>query len=174
MTVALPHHGPGRRRLLAGLCAAALLAGCATPPRPAATAGPGQPADAWTGRLGLQVEGQQSQSFSASFSLQGRPEAGELQLFSPVGSTIAVLQWSPTGATLREGQRARGFGSLAELVAQVTGTALPVPALFDWLAGRPSPVPGWEPDLRQQPEGRITAHRTDPQPNATLRIILDR
>ncbi len=169
---------PSRRHALAAvaaLCATALLAGCATPaaPRPADGSG-GKPANTWTGRLGLQVEGQQSQSFSATFDLQGRPDAGQLSLFSPVGSTIAVLQWSPGGATLRDGKGERGFGSLAELVTQVTGTNLPVPALFDWLAGTPSPVPGWEPDLRQQADGRITAHRTDPQPNATLRIILDR
>jgi outer membrane lipoprotein LolB len=161
------------------VAAALLLGGCAamaptSSASPSPVASPAATPAAWSGRLGLQVEGQESQSFSASFDLKGRPEAGELTLTSPIGSTLALLQWSPGSATLRSGQGERSFGSLEELVAHATGTAIPVPALFDWLAGTPTPVPGWEPDLRQQAEGRITARRTAPQPNATLRVVLDR
>ncbi|XAH22469.1 outer membrane lipoprotein LolB [Xylophilus sp. GW821-FHT01B05] len=134
----------------------------------------GQKTENWSGRLALQVDGSETQSFSASFELRGRAEAGELSLFSPLGSTLAVLQWSPGSATLRSGNDSRDFGSLDTLAAQVTGTAIPVAALFDWLAGTPTPVPGWQPDLRQQAEGRISARRTDPQPAATLRVVFER
>ncbi|MES2184740.1 MAG: outer membrane lipoprotein LolB [Pseudomonadota bacterium] len=180
MPAAATARGP-RLLAAAAVATALLLGGCAatapasSSPSPATGASsPAAAPSAWSGRLGLQVEGQDSQSFSASFDLKGRPEAGELTLTSPIGSTLAVLQWSPGSATLRSGQGARSFGSLEELVAHATGTAIPVPALFDWLAGTPTPVPGWEPDLRQQAEGRITARRFSPQPNATLRVVLDR
>lgn len=130
--------------------------------------------DSWSGRLALQVDGSETQSFSATFELRGRAEAGELSLFSPLGSTLAVLQWSPGSATLRNGNDQRSFGSLDALAAQVTGTAIPIAALFDWLAGTPTPVPGWQPDLRQHDEGRISARRTDPLPTATLRVVFER
>ncbi len=133
-----------------------------------------RPGDAWSGRLALQVDGAEAQSFSASFELKGRPDAGELILLNPLGGTIALLQWSPGIATLRTGQDQRRFGSLEALAAEATGTPIPVAALFDWLAGTPSPVPGWEPDLRQQAQGRIVARRTAPLPAAVLRVILDR
>jgi outer membrane lipoprotein LolB len=51
---------------------------------------------------------------------------------------------------------------------------MPVAALFDWLAGVPTPVPGWEPDLAALSDGRIRAHRTQPPPEADLRVVLDR
>jgi outer membrane lipoprotein LolB len=124
--------------------------------------------------MALQVDGQDTQSFAASFELQGNADAGQLSLFTPLGGTVAVLEWAPGRATLRSGQDVRNFGSLDTLVAQVTGTPIPVAALFDWLAGTASPVPGWTPDLRQREEGRITARRDTPLPAATLRIVFER
>lgn len=124
--------------------------------------------------MALQVDGQDTQSFAASFELQGNPALGQLSLFTPLGGTVAVLEWAPGSATLRSGQEVRNFGSVDTLVAQVTGTPIPVAALFDWLAGIPSQVPGWTPDLRQQEEGRITARRDTPAPAATLRVVFER
>ena len=162
-----------RARPAACLFAAALLiGGCATPPRP-----PG-PADAqagpWSGRLALQVEDNQSQSFAAGFQLRGSAREGELALFNPLGGTLAVLSWGPGTATLRSNGQAREFESVDALVAHATGSAIPVAALFDWLRGANTPVPGWQADLSQLPQGRLRAQRLQPPPPADLRVVLDR
>jgi outer membrane lipoprotein LolB len=148
-----------------------ILAGCATPPRPAEqaeTAGP------WSGRIALQVKDHPEESFSALFELAGTARAGELNLSNPIGGTLAVLNWSPGAATLRSNGKTREFESVEALVLQATGAAIPVTALFDWLRGVATPVPGWKPDLSQLAQGRISATRQDPQPEATLRVAIDR
>lgn len=157
-----------RRWMLAG--AVALLAACATPPKPVAA--PGE--QAWSGRMALTVEGQASQSFSAGFELKGTPEAGELTLTNPLGGTVAVLAWSPGNATLRSNGSTRQFDSLEALAQEATGAPLPVASLFDWLAGKPTPVPGWEPDVTQVADGRLRARRVDPPPPADLRLVFER
>jgi outer membrane lipoprotein LolB len=157
------------------ICMAALLSGCATPPRPAATA-QGTSA-AWAGRLALQTDGEapQQQTFAAAFELKGSAQSGELRLFSPLGQTLAALAWAPGKATLRASDGTREFDSLDTLVAQVTGTPIPIAALFDWLDGRPAEVPGWHADLSQlASDGRIVARRSAPLPAATLRVALER
>ncbi|KAF1049511.1 outer membrane lipoprotein LolB [Xylophilus sp.] len=160
-----------RRLLLCGL-GALLLAGCAQqPPRIAAASHGGA---RWSGRLALQVEDAQSQSFSATFDLRGSPERGELSFFTPLGSTVARLEWAPDAATLHTDDGARSFESLDALVRHVTGTPLPVPALFRWLDGQQAVVPGWRADLSQAGTGRLTAYREDPLPPAVLRVVLDR
>ncbi|MDF2464913.1 MAG: outer rane lipoprotein LolB [Ramlibacter sp.] len=155
--------------LLAG---AVLLSGCATAPKPAVTldaqTGP------WSGRLALQVEDNQSQSFSAGFELKGNAKAGELTLFNPLGGTLAALSWGSGFATLRGNGQAREFDSVDALVAHATGSAIPVAALFDWLRGTNTPVPGWQADLSQLGGGRLRAQRTQPPPPADLRVVLDR
>lgn len=161
----------------AAACLAAALAGCAAP-RPPPTAEPAAAArqgERWSGRLALQVEDAPSQSFYASFELTGDARAGSLTLLTPIGSTVAVLRWEPGSASLQQGsQPAQRFRSLDELAERATGTAIPVASLFDWLAGRASPVPGWTADLSAQPDGRIIATRQQPLPVATLRVVLDR
>lgn len=158
-----------RRALTVALLAA--LTGCATPPRP-----PEKPeaAGPWSGRLALQVMDHPEQSFSALFELSGSARAGELRLSNPIGGTLAALSWSPGAATLNSNGKTREFESVQALVQQATGAAIPVTALFDWLRGLATPIPGWKPDLSQLPEGRISATRQDPQPEATLRVALDR
>lgn len=167
--------GDGRRRLwLAAAVAAWLVAGCAVPPRapepdPAQTqTGP------WTGRLALQVQGDPRASFSAAFELRGQSQAGQLSLYTPLGGTAAVLQWSPGSATLQADGKTRAFDSLDALVAEATGAPVPVAALFDWLSGTATAVPGWQPDLSQLPQGRLHARRLTPPPVADLRVVLDR
>ncbi|AEG94439.1 Candidate Outer-membrane lipoprotein lolB precursor [Ramlibacter tataouinensis TTB310] len=156
-----------------GLAAAVLLlAGCAAPLRQGAQ--DGATASSWSGRLALQVQDDARQSFSAAFELRGRPEAGELRLFNPLGGTAGVLTWSPGRAVLETGGQTRQAASLEELVAQATGSPIPVTALFDWLAGIDTPVPGWKADLEQLAQGRIRAQRLAPPPLADLRVVLDR
>ena len=146
-----------------------LLAGCAQPPRPAASA-----QETWSGRLALQVDDPSAQSFSASFDLRGSPEAGELSLYSPFGSVLARLTWTHDLARLEQNGAVRQSPSLQDLLQEITGSHLPVAALFDWLQGRSTSAEGWQADLGAARQGRIVAQRLQPLPRTTLRILLDR
>jgi outer membrane lipoprotein LolB len=162
------------RRLALALLTSAVLfaAGCAQPVRAPQQAE--VPAGVWRGRLALQVEDRPSQSFSAGFELRGRPEAGELMLYNPLGGTLAALTWAPGSASLRTGNEVRKFESIDALVAGATGTAIPVASLFDWLSGNNTAVQGWEADLSQLAEGRLRARRVAPAPVADLRVALEK
>lgn len=161
-----------RRRVLSWLLLPALAAlqACASAPAPG---GPATP-ERWAGRLGLQVASEPPQSFFASFDLSGSPQAGELSLTSPIGSTLAVMQWRPGETLLYQGEQTRRYESLEALAQEITGAAIPVRALFDWLNGTPQAVDGWQADLGQLPEGRLVARRLMPLPTAELRVVLDR
>lgn len=154
------------RLVLAGL-AGALLAACAQPPRPA-----GNAPDHWSGRLAVQVDDEASQSFSAGFELQGNPDAGELTLLNPLGSIIAKLQWSPGRAMLLNGPEQRESTSLQALVLELTGSDLPIIALFGWLKGEAVQATGWQADLSALDKGRLMATRHTPAPQTILRIAL--
>lgn len=159
------------RRRAAGFAlalSALLLAGCAAPVKTVA------PGTGWSGRMALQVEGQASQSFSASFELQGSAREGELRLYTPLGGLASRIAWDAAGARLTSGDDTREFASLEALAAQATGAPIPVAPLFDWLAGIDTPVPGWQADLSRSAEGRIAAKRTTPPPAVDLRVILER
>ena len=148
------------------------LAGCAQMPR--ATAQDGLKNDFWTGRISLQVQSEPAQSFSASFELKGRAERGELTLISPLGNVLGVLRWSPGEAVLDSGGgKVQRFASVDELMAQATGAAVPIDALFAWLRGDNAAASGWSADLSRQKEGRISAKRSQPAPQADLRVVLD-
>lgn len=123
--------------------------------------------------MALTIEGRVNDSFSAGFDLRGAPDAGELTLTNPLGGTVAVLDWAPGKATMRTGGRTKEFPSLDALAQEATGAPIPVASLFDWLAGKPTPVPGWQPDLSQLAQGRLSARRTDPPPPADLRLVLE-
>lgn len=162
------------------LVAMFLIAGCALKPKATGTNdAQNEPQTTiseanWSGRISVQIQSDPPQAFFAGFELKGRAEQGELALFSPLGSTLAVMRWSPFEATLLEGSNAKNFASTDELLAQTTGAAVPLAALFDWLAGKNTSAPGWLPDLSQLASGRITATRTTPAPKADLRIVLDK
>ncbi|HSV44991.1 MAG TPA: outer membrane lipoprotein LolB [Ramlibacter sp.] len=160
-----------KRRRLAGLvlATALALAGCATPPPPAPGAG-----KAWSGRLAVQVEDKPSQSFSAGFELRGHAAQGELRLYSPLGGTLAQLQWAPGLALLKTDGQERRFDSVEALIEAATGAPVPVAALFDWLAGADTPVNGWKADLSQLAQGRLSAQRYAPPPATQLRMVLER
>ena len=128
----------------------------------------------WAGRISLQLQSEPPQAFFAGFELKGRADSGELTLISPLGSILGIMRWSPSEAVLEQGGRTQRFASTDDLLLQTTGAAIPVAALFDWLAGKNTPTPGWAADVSQQPAGRITAKRTAPAPQADLRIVLDK
>lgn len=150
----------------AWLIAALLLSACAAPRPPSL---PGE--ETWSGRLALRIDSTPAQSFSAGFDLRGTPDAGELQLNSPLGTNLATVQWSPQGAELRQGGKVERRASLDELSTELSGTALPVAAMFGWLRGNGTATDGWTVDLSQQPAGRITARRATPLPSAELRLL---
>jgi len=152
-----------------------LLAGCAVAPGPNHFDRDGNVV--WRGRLAVRLEPDQSQtqaqSLSAEFELSGDAQQGQLTLFTPFGTTLAVLAWSDQSATLRAEGGTRHFDSLAGLSQEVLGTEVPVVALFAWLAGEALEMAGWQADLSQYAAGLITAQRTQPLPLAQLRIILE-
>lgn len=163
---------PLRRRVLAAGCLLTgfLLTACARPPLTPSDA----KNDFWTGRLSLQVQSEPAQSFSAGFELKGKPERGELTLISPLGNVLGVLRWSPSEALLDSGDhKIQRFASVDALMAQATGAAVPLSALFAWLQGDHASVSGWSADLSRRSEGRILAKRTQPLPQTDLRVVLD-
>jgi outer membrane lipoprotein LolB len=128
----------------------------------------------WAGRISLQLQSEPPQAFFAGFELKGQADNGELTLISPLGSILGIMRWTPSEAVLEQNGSIKRFASTDELLAQTTGAAVPVSALFDWLSGKNTTTPGWLADLSQQGNGRITAKRTAPAPQADLRIVLDK
>lgn len=122
----------------------------------------------------MRVESVPVQAFSASFELQGSAQQGALTLTSPLGTMLAQAQWSAQGVHWRTPGESRSFDSLDALTQQLTGTALPIAALFDWLHGTATVSAGWMADLSEFDLGRIRAQRNAPEPAAQLRIVLER
>ena len=176
-----------RRTALSLLLAAALaitstLSGCATPYKAVPPDG-----NYWHGRLSLKVEGEPPQNLSASFELSGTAEAGELSLFTPLGTTVAVLNWKPGEVLLQSNGRDQHFDTLDQLAREATGTAFPVAQLFDWLkrgnkaadgktagSAASASAGGWQADLSQLAEGRLSAKRVSGGPPADLRLVLEK
>lgn len=161
---------PARRQGLHLMGMAALsLVGCATS-RPGAE----KPAAYWSGRLALQLQSTPPQNWNASFELQGSAQEGQMALLSPLGTTLAKLSWSPQSAWLEQGADKTESSNLQILSQKLTGTELPIHAIFEWLQGRETSTRGWVVDLSALYEGRLSARRIAPAPEALLRILLDR
>lgn len=124
--------------------------------------------------MAIQVLKDPPESLSAGFELQGSAVAGEMVLLSPIGTTLARIEWTPHAARLEQGSQRLEGSNLQSLGNRLTGTELPISALFDWLAGKQADAPGWEVDLSAHGEGRITAQRQAPAPATVLRLLLDR
>lgn len=129
--------------------------------------------DQWSGRLALRVDSEPVQSFFAGFDLRGNARAGELSLYTPLGSTLARMQWAPGLAQLTWNGQQRTFDSIGALTREATGTELPIASLFAWLSGQDSHADGWSADLGQLGDGKLVAQRTEPKPSVTMRLILD-
>lgn len=157
------------------LLATILIAGCAGPSSAKPLNDPQN--GSWTGRISLRVLSEPEQFFSAGFELKGSAAEGELTLTSPLGNVLGVLRWSPSGAVLDSGsQQPQRFDSVDALMAQSTGAAVPLDALFAWLRGDgdSAGASGWTADLSRHGEGRIAAKRLQPAPQVDLRVVLDR
>ena len=155
--------------LLMGL----MLVGCATA-NPSINPAKLAQAPEWQGRISVQVQGDTPSAMSAGFLLRGDASNGELDLYSPLGTTLGALQWTPQWVQLSDGGKHQYFNSLAELTEKTMGASLPVDAIFSWLQGRDRDAAGWQADLSALSQGTLTARRTDPTPEVTLRIKLDR
>jgi outer membrane lipoprotein LolB len=127
----------------------------------------------WRGRLSLRIQSDPPQSLAAQFELTGNAQHGALSLSSPLGNTLASLRWTPTLATLQRSGQDRNFGSLKELTLELTGTALPIEALFLWLRGQAAIAPDWSVDLAQIAQGRLQARQLPPAVPTELRLILE-
>ncbi len=171
----------------AAALAAAALAACAAVPQVDRPAG-----DTLSGRLALRVEaaaGAEPRSMTAAFELQGQPEAGQLNLSTPLGTVLGQARWAPGSVLLVTPQGRTTFPDLDALTREVLGESVPVAALFDWLKGRPWPgaqsrptAPpagpgfsqlGWVVDLAGFGDAAIAAVRERP-PVVTVRVKLDR
>ena len=157
----------------ASVVLATWLSACSTPP-PTPQKEVALPQ--WSGRMALQITAPgpdaSAQSFSASFYLQGSPVQGRLEVFNPLGTQVAALSWGQGWAQLQQGEQLRRSAALSDLVRISLGAEIPIDALFAWLQGRPIQVSGWQVNLSQYAQGRISAQRWEPLPQAQLKIIL--
>lgn len=165
----------------AALVLALALAGCAQLPR---SAPPPTTEARLSGRISVTVAGtvhNRGTGGAASFELLGGPEAGRLELTSPLGALVARAEWRPGLVMLQTPGDERRFDDLDALTRELLGEAVPVAALFDWLQARPWPAAphqdtpggfeqlGWriEPRLPALVATRLT------EPTVTLRAKLD-
>ena len=167
-----------RRHLLRLLCIGLLLcvAGCASTavaPKGNGALPFGQSVQHWQGRIGVKVIEPQPQSFSASFELDGNAELGTLRLTSPLGTTLAVMQWAPGSAVLAGTGAPRQFDSLGALTQATIGLDLPIAVLFDWLQGTATQAALWEADLTELGNGKLTAKRTAPDMRAEIKLLME-
>jgi outer membrane lipoprotein LolB len=93
-----------------------------------------------SGRISVTVAGDQHNrgtGGAASFELFGGPEAGRLELTSPLGALVARASWQPGLVTMQTPGNERRFDDLDALTRELLGEAVPIAALFDWLNARP-------------------------------------
>jgi len=130
-------------RLLAALAATLVLAlsGCATPPTaPGETVVEGPP-NLWSGRFAATVteagvDGRDERS-SGSFSLRVDGARTRLELYSPMGQTMARVSLDAGRATLVGADGKSWQAASAEaLTEEVFGWRVPLGSLPDWLEGR--------------------------------------
>lgn len=173
---------------LCGYGLALALAGCSslTPPEESPHSG-----ELLAGRMSVQVDAtatEPAHNLTAAFELSGSPQRGRLDMNTPLGSTVARARWSPETVVVDTPQGQSRHASLDDMTRAVLGEVLPVPALFDWLRGRPwhgatstttaAPEPvgfnqlGWQVDLSHFDEARLVARRAAP-PAVTVRVKLD-
>jgi outer membrane lipoprotein LolB len=164
------------------LLAGAVLTGCATV---------GQQAPAGsatlTGKLSVRVDATATtpaRSESGNFELKGTPEAGQLNLSTPLGTVIAQARWAGQRAWLATSQGETAYPDLDTLTQEMLGERLPVAALFDWLRGRPwQGAPsrtvdggfeqlGWSIDLARFGDGWVAARRAQ-APAVLVRARVD-
>ena len=152
-----------------------LLSACAHPPRQAASSTSNVALMGhWEGRLTMRVAKNPPEQFSTAFEMSGHAEQGQLQLLSPLGTTLAVVRWNPQGASLQQSNDIQQFASMDELTQGLTGAALPLPQLLIWLDRAGPAVAGWQIKAEVLKNGRrVLAERQQPLPALQLTLLLD-
>ncbi|GGC04834.1 outer membrane lipoprotein LolB [Pseudoduganella buxea] len=122
------------------VCAAALLAGCATTataPLSTASVAPYNDVVDLAGRLSVNyIKQGKQESLSGKFAWHQQGPRTDVTLSSPLGQQIAAITVTPQEATYREGKEApRSAPDIDTLSAQTLGWPLPVSGLRDWLQG---------------------------------------
>jgi outer membrane lipoprotein LolB len=121
--------------------------------------------------MALHIDGNPVQRWHAGFSLRGNAEQGALDVLSPLGNIMAQARWNASGARVQRAKATEHYADTASMTRDITGAALPLPALFAWLEGRDPALPGW---TLTRPSARlIVAQRQDPKPEVNLRIVLN-
>lgn len=186
-----------RRAFLAsaGMLAAGVLAGCATPARIDTSA----PESVFqrTGRFAVSVQyanGQQ-EAVQGGFAWLDTGRLLTLDLANPLGSTLARVQVQPGIATLTrtDGQQQSAPNPDA-LVEQVLGSPIPVAGLRNWLRGQtgqsqvaglsssPQGQPqsfeqdGWRVELQRYDNvgpGLLRLNRNEPNRSISVRLVID-
>jgi outer membrane lipoprotein LolB len=172
------------------------LTGCAglPPSAPSATPPSGddaaQPGLTCSGRLSLRWAASQTQaagSVSASFELRSTGQAHEIDLSTPLGTTLARAHWSPHQAWLDQPRRARQhYPDASSLALDALGQAFPLQALPDWLQRRAwagAPLEGhsartltqmgWTLEWPEEQPGLLRATRPQPAPEVKAQVRLD-
>ena len=169
-----------------------LLQACASHPPPL-------PGHVYAGRLAVRTDaapGLPARSMSGQFELSGNASSGQLILTSPIGTTVARARWSdpvgtqgaPSKIELEADGGTTHFATLEDMMQRAIGDQLPLPAMFDWLAGRPWPSApaqraadgqsfdqlGWHVDISQFAGNQLLdARRPLPVPVLHVRVKLD-
>lgn len=133
-----------RRRLLGAALPLALVA-CAGLPPTSTTENKAIPAGVQTfhdyiemgGRLSVRYQSNgKDEALHGSFTWLQTPSQTVVTLLSPLGQTLAIVEVTPEGATLRQtGQPPLSADNVNALTADSLGWPLPVAGLRDWLQG---------------------------------------
>jgi outer membrane lipoprotein LolB len=119
--------------------ATAALSGCATTsaPRSSAAVAPYRDSVDLAGRIAINYSRDgKKESLNGKFTWQQTKANTDVSLISPTGQTVAVINVTPTSATLKEsGKAPRTAPDLDALTQQTLGWTLPVSGLRDWLQG---------------------------------------
>ena len=168
------------------------LQACVTHPPPL-------PGHVYSGRLAVRTDAapnQPARSVTGQFELSGNASSGQLILTSPIGTTVARARWSdpvgtqgvPSKIELEADGGTTHFATLEDMMQRAIGDQLPLPAMFDWLAGRPWPSApaqraadgqsfdqlGWHVDISQFAGNQLLdAQRPLPAPVLHVRVKLD-
>ena len=128
------------RPLLISLAVTAALASCASmpsTPRSNAAVAPYRDNVELAGRIAINYSRDgKKESLNGKFTWQQSKSNTDVSLISPTGQTVAVINVTPSSATLREnGKPPRSAPDLDALTRQTLGWTLPVSGLRDWLQG---------------------------------------
>jgi outer membrane lipoprotein LolB len=118
----------------------ATLAGCAiTPsaPRSTAAVAPYRDSVELAGRIAINYSRDgKKESLNGKFVWQQSKANTDVSLISPTGQTVAVINVTPSSATLKEsGKQALTAPDLDTLTQKTLGWTLPISGLRDWLQG---------------------------------------